>query len=511
MRIGLIGLAEAGRKLSAASRTKIKAARDALNDLLGDADEQTVAEARRAMLTEAAALIEAELSHDDTRQALRKALKARYPGQYPYVRDVYDTYLVFEMEVVGLGDYDPRLFRAEYTTSDDGAVALGDPVEVRQVVTYEPVGQPAPQVATEAQVVPGLLRRPDSPRPVIGDVVPLVEAKARTGGAFSVKAIGPGWGSTGYYGAEVLERDGPQVFKAGTHMYIDHPTPTELQERPERSVERLGGGLESDARWDPNGPEGPGLYADIKPLNSMKETIADLAPHIGASIFAGGVVSYGEAEGREGWIIEQLLPTTPEGLPSTIDFVTRAGRDGKVLQLVESARGQAGATPQAEGAGRAHESQEAQVNEEEARQLREAHAGMELELARLREAQVLREAREYVAEALGGEEAVAGAADLPDFTRARIQKALSANPPVREGTLDRDALRTRVEESVREESAYLAQASGLGQIRGFGASSRPQPETATDPVKLEESLAAAFADSGMGQDAAQLAARGRGR
>ena len=34
-------------------------------------------------------------------------------------------------------------------------------------------------------------------------------------------------GSSGYYPADVLRRDGPIAFPAGTHVYLDHPTSDE--------------------------------------------------------------------------------------------------------------------------------------------------------------------------------------------------------------------------------------------------------------------------------------------
>ena len=137
--------------------------------------------------------------------------------------------------------------------------------------------------------------------------------------------ITPGQGSSGYYPAQVLERDGPQVIVAGTHMYVDHPGRTESQDRPERSIRDLAAILESDAVWDPQGSDGPGLYATATIVPSMCGLIDELAEHIGVSI--RGV---GESD-RDGTITRLTAV-------ESVDFVTRAGRGGKVLDLLESVR-----------------------------------------------------------------------------------------------------------------------------------------------------------------------------
>src|SRR5690554_7670050 len=55
-------------------------------------------------------------------------------------------------------------------------------------------------------------------------------------GIWRIKLIeGDVHGSSGYYPASVLERDGATAFPAGTHIYLDHPTWEEDWQRPERS------------------------------------------------------------------------------------------------------------------------------------------------------------------------------------------------------------------------------------------------------------------------------------
>ncbi len=138
------------------------------------------------------------------------------------------------------------------------------------------------------------------------------------------------------------------------------------------------------------------------------------------------------------------------------------------------------------------------ANEEELTRLRESHDGMKLELARLREAALLREAGEYVGEVLKDVH------NVPDFTKARIQAAAAANPPVKEGALDREALKARVEESVTAEAAYLARVTGAGEIRGFGPATPVEPKLEELQASLTESFGALLPEN-----AAKIAAAGR--
>lgn len=142
-----------------------------------------------------------------------------------------------------------------------------------------------------------------------------------------IQIITPGWGSSGYYSAEVLEaaaRD--KVIPAGTLMYLNHASESERHDRPERDVEKIAAALVEDARWD-----GSRLIAEAELLGPNGELIGAIAPYIGVSISGSATdVIVGEAEGRTGPIIEGLAHV------ASVDFVTHAGRGGMVL--LESAR-----------------------------------------------------------------------------------------------------------------------------------------------------------------------------
>jgi hypothetical protein len=158
-------------------------------------------------------------------------------------------------------------------------------------------------------------------------------AEAERSGRLMIGIITPGWGSSGYYSTAVLEnaaRD--QVFPAGLKMYLDHPTATEETDRPERSVRDLAAVLTEDATWD-----GARLVGEAQVFGPYRELLTDrdFAASIGTSIRATAEVTAGEAEGKKGRIVTQLV----EGL--SVDFVTEAGRGGSILEVFESARPEA--------------------------------------------------------------------------------------------------------------------------------------------------------------------------
>jgi len=289
-----------------------------------------------------------------------------------------------------------------------------------------------------------------------GDFVPLVEKSIRLDGTAPVKLIQPGWGTSGYYGPGLLERDGPKVFAQGTKMYWNHPTATEERERPERSLRDLAAELAGPAEWRADGPTGPGLYADAHVFGPFRDAVNELAPHIGVSIRAMGKANKGQAEGREGNIIEEIVSA------QSVDFVTEPGAGGRVLQLFESARRDVAPEPQ-----------EVKVNEQEAQALRDANAQLttELEAAkaeaqRLNEALLLREARDFVASTLG-------AIEMPAMTRERLVEALAGKPVVVDGALDKDAYKVAIETAASGEIAYLAKIVGSGAIKGMGGETPP--------------------------------------
>lgn len=147
------------------------------------------------------------------------------------------------------------------------------------------------------------------------------------GNKWRVKVIEAGWGSSGYYGSEMLANYGPKVFKAGTKVFMNHPSVAESNDRPERDVHQLAGKLVSDAVFTENG-----LVAEIEFYSHYAPIIKEMAGDVGLSIHALGEAKIGEAEGREGPIIESLV----EDPLTSVDVVTVAGAGGRFLSLLES-------------------------------------------------------------------------------------------------------------------------------------------------------------------------------
>lgn len=141
-----------------------------------------------------------------------------------------------------------------------------------------------------------------------------------------VGLITPGQGSSGFYPQPTLEAAASdKVFPAGTHMYLDHPTESEAYERPERSVRDLAAVLSEDARWD---PAAEALVAEAEIFGPYAEAIVAMKDHIGVSIRASAEVS----EGPKGRTIEKLVAA------ESADFVTKAGRGGSIMAVLESSR-----------------------------------------------------------------------------------------------------------------------------------------------------------------------------
>lgn len=306
----------------------------------------------------------------------------------------------------------------------------------------------------------------------------LTEKAIGRDGTIAIKMIRPGWGSSGHYSKDVLETKMAKAFPSGTKMYWNHPTALEEDERPERDLRDLAAVTVSDPKFLEDGSDGPGLYTFAKPFKQYTEAIEELAPHIGVSIRAIGAGRYGEAEGRKGNIVEDVV----EG--RSIDFVTEPGAGGAILPLFESARKKA--WDAVETAPKAlpkptptPKQEDNSVDLDEA--LKRIKA-LEAENNKLRERNLLREAKEFVAAELDNHEGVF----VP--TKMRLREELSLNPPVDEdGELDKKKFRAIVKEAVRKESEYLeAVIGGTGSPRGMGNTPRFGDEDEDDEDGTDE-------------------------
>lgn len=416
-----------------------------------------------------ARMLEAWRSYSETTQAVQDAI-CDAMDCWCYVRDIWDDRVVW----CCWEDGEDCLYQASYSITADGAVTLGTPARVRPVTTYEPL--------------PPALMDESGAEPLTGDIVPLSEAAVSTDGAAEIKVIAPGWGSSGYYSPDVLKRDGPAAFPAGTKAYWNHPTPTEEAERPERDLRDLAGVTTGAAAWREDATNGPGLYAPVKVFEGYQASVNDLAPYIGMSIRALGQARAGEAEGRQGPIVERIVKG------ESIDFVTTPGAGGRIVSLFEAARNRATPTPSPSS-----QQEETIMTEEEARRLREAYDAMAAENARLREADLLRQVERIVSQTLAASD------ELLPMTRDRLYKECVKTPPIKDGKLDEAALITRTEDAIRHELSYLAGVVGGGRIVGLGES-KPRELTEAD---VESELASVFGRIGLSESGAKTAARGR--
>jgi hypothetical protein len=410
---------------------------------------------RGLALDEAAALVKRAESYEQIRSLVQAALREKYepkpkPADYyggPWIRDFYADRAIFEWE--------GKTWQVEFTITKEGGtnVTLGEPVEVE--IAYTPIGEAIEALAIES------------------DFMPLVEAKGKVR---EVKLIAPGWGSSGYYSAAMLEADGPKVFRKGLKQFWNHPSKTEEADRPERDLRDLAAVLTEDAHYEKAHPKGPGLYAKTEIFDHYTEAVDQLAPHIGVSIRATGKGKQGEVEGRKGPIIESIVAA------KSVDFVTQPGAGGQVLSLFEAARNAPVLEPQKEpdmSEAELKEAQDARAKAEaDLAALKESNAKAELELSRLREAGMQNQARQLATDGLAK-------ANLPEPTKARLVESLSKNPPTKDGAIDTEAFAKALLEAAREEAEYLAKITDSGAIRGMGTvteASGKQQDTALDEL-----------------------------
>jgi hypothetical protein len=314
------------------------------------------------------------------------------------------------------------------------------------------------------------------------DYMALSEGCVNSDGVATIKIIAPGWGSSGYYPAEVLERDGPKVFKAGLQQFWNHQTSEEEAARPEGDLDNLAGKLLEDARWDPNHPKGPGLYARAQIYDAYRAPVDNLGPDIGVSIRAMGRAQAGQAEGRQGAIIQEIAAA------KSVDFVTKPGAGGAVLQLFESARHTA-AHSQATQKG------DPTMGEKE---LQEANAQLSERLARAEEKIQLREAGDFIAAQLKE-------AKLPEITKVRMAHDLVIKAPFKDGKLDEAALKATITAAIAAETAYLVEVTGGGRITGMGSAEPAAHKPEEDQASMKESYMAL----GYDEKIAAVMAKGR--
>ena len=324
----------------------------------------------------------------------------------------------------------------------------------------------------------------------LDDTLKLIEAE---GGAqtMEIKLIAPGKGSSAFYPAEVLKRDGPKVFTKGTQMYINHATSAEEAARPEGDWHKLAGALQTDAYYSESHPKGAGLYAQALFTSEHAGAIREKAKFSGLSIRAGGLAEAGKKQDG--------LPVLKELVyAESVDVVTRAGAGGMVL--VESAK---------------HEERgDVEMTEAEIKALVES--AVKAALTTVQKPVSLLEAKAVKGEATGLAHRLMSGLSLAEASKQRVVETVTAGTlPTKDGELDVATFTTMVTEAAKKEGEYVASLTRSGAVRGMGAS-QPVQMSEADTQLAEAQRATelkqaegSFLGMGLPPEVAKLAAKGR--
>lgn len=169
---------------------------------------------------------------------------------------------------------------------------------------------------------------------VIRETATLAESSKPADGTGRIKVVllTPGRGSSGYYSTETVKAAGHErVWPRGTQMHLDHDSAMEREDRPEGSVKNLAAVLTEDAYWS---EADGGLVAEARVGATYRSLISDFADVLGTSIVASAEVGMDEIDGEQVRTIERLLP----GPFNRVDFVTVAGRGGRIAEVMEAAQ-----------------------------------------------------------------------------------------------------------------------------------------------------------------------------
>lgn len=150
--------------------------------------------------------------------------------------------------------------------------------------------------------------------------------EALTGKSWKVKIIeGDKQGSSAYYPKEVLEAQA-DIVKAGTKIYLDHPSLDEAENRPERSAKDIIGYFKTDSTY-----ENANLYSEAEFFSDVQDWVKERAEAgvIGMSIRASGEVTESETG----------TPTLKKfDRVFSVDLVTDPGAGGGFEELLEAER-----------------------------------------------------------------------------------------------------------------------------------------------------------------------------
>lgn len=258
-------------------------------------------------------------STDDQLRAVRDAFRQQFQpahnglgietGPYCYVEDVYlnDGYLICEM-----GD---AYYRVDFTKKDGKYSFTAKADWKRMEQTYVPASEAVTRT-----------------RAIRGELADLRESQL-DGEGFVVKGvtlIKPGFstntdkaGRPRYYPKATLEA-AAQRFE-GVRAYINHPSRSQAQDLPERSVADIAGYYENVKAAADGALKGDlrivgAAQATIWPL--IKETVERKPGLVDLSISALGTTKVAEAEGKKAVVVESIVAA------NSVDIVTTGAAGG---------------------------------------------------------------------------------------------------------------------------------------------------------------------------------------
>ena len=300
-----------------------------------------------------------------------------------------------------------------------------------------------------------------------------------------VRLISPGWGSSGYYSADLLKKAVESRQFDGKHNFWDHRA---TLERSERSLRNLAGFIEpGSVQFLESGKEGPGVYANATVFPPYRDAVEAMQEHIGMSIVGNGKARQGAVEGRKGSIFETIAI-------ESVDYVTRPGRGGAVLEAFESKKGLMESKPEKpqEESEMPTETEEKEVNvtldtseltEEIKGFLSESMSGMQKEMQELKETQRKLIAESEVSAVIRD---IAFERSIPEPVVERVTGLVRADKRLAEENFDAKSV---VAEVMEAEMRYVRSINPTAGY-DYGAA---ESEEDLDKV-LKESMATIFGD-----------------
>lgn len=155
----------------------------------------------------------------------------------------------------------------------------------------------------------------------------LVEKAGSEGKVWEIKIIEAGEGSSGFYPAEVLERDGARAFPAGTRTFANHDSFEDLMNGGD--IARIMGGTTEAATYRDGA-----LWAPWEPNSKWRDWVAENYKYVGISINTPGQKEVGTVGDYTGNVVTAL----ENGPYTSIDVVVAPGAGGGFSRMLEGAQ-----------------------------------------------------------------------------------------------------------------------------------------------------------------------------